>query len=802
MGSFQTIGTHAMLEFFRKYQRYFFIFIAVVIVISFSFFGTHTTLNAPQKIEDRCIGQKIDGSKLMRSDLQKMTLFISSDRNDLALGERNRMPNFFNDGVIRKDLLGTGIGTLLVQAYFEELRDELAEKMNRHKEYRPYSHPSAPFISMENLWSQVLPPQKVNLDRFLKDTHEMNSEAFSLLVELYLGESAFPPNILREYLLYQQKHYSWIEPDPALQRANLSLFNCHSIEDWFGSRFVELVAQFVLNAETIARGRGYKVSEEEARVDLIRNGYEALQGQMRNKEVSQDDVSELWQQQLRYLGMNEKEAVAVWQKVMLFRRLFEDVGGAVFVDPQIYQTFYGFASKTAEVDLYHLPESLNLKDFSSLMKLELYLDQVAKNRKEVLLLPRSFSAAEEVEKTCPELVEERFLVEVAQINISDVALNVSVKETWEWQLEKDNYELLEKAFPQLTLKDGSDAEGYFAALEALPYAMRQKVDAFSRKKIVERHPEWITDALNQAHMKVKEVSYSPKSEETPFQGGEKLAKLLRAAALKGELEVNPDALKAREALEQFTADGETYFRFQVVDRDLERVILTFAEANERGILDRLLAKHLETAYPKVRGKNPALFKDDQGEWKPAEEVQSEIGKILYNDRLKKLEEEVVRLGCSKEENAQDAFYSQYRLLPYMRVAEKEIRKVGAESHFLKQSEASSSEGLSQKPSLEDQWSLIREHKRFKNHEKSPWFNSDIFSMVEKGWSNVAHRSGGNLSFFQLIEKTGPTGNFAEEMKEGQAILSREAERHLMGDLIEKMKAKEVVQFEHDNAQRS
>ena len=29
---------------------------------------------------------------------------------------------------------------------------------------------------------------------------------------------------------------------------------------------------------------------------------------------------------------SEKEAVGVWQKVMLFRRLFEDVGGAVFVD--------------------------------------------------------------------------------------------------------------------------------------------------------------------------------------------------------------------------------------------------------------------------------------------------------------------------------------------------------------------------------------------------------------------------------------------------------------------------------------
>ncbi len=33
-----------MLAFFRKYQRYFFLVITIVIVISFSFFGTYSTL--------------------------------------------------------------------------------------------------------------------------------------------------------------------------------------------------------------------------------------------------------------------------------------------------------------------------------------------------------------------------------------------------------------------------------------------------------------------------------------------------------------------------------------------------------------------------------------------------------------------------------------------------------------------------------------------------------------------------------------------------------------------------------------
>lgn len=791
-----------MLDFFRKYQRYFFIVIAIVIVISFSFFGTHSTLSGPQKVEDRCIGQGVDGSKIMQSDLDLMIRFLSSDRNDLSLAEKGVMPNFINDGVIRKDLLGTGIGEQLVKAYFEDLREELNDRMIHHKSFRPYKHPTAPFISVENLWTQVLPSQKTHLETFLYKTEEMTPEAFGLLVNLYLGESAFPPNILREYLMFQQRHYKWIEPDPALERVNLNLFHCKSIEEWFGRRFVELAAQFVINAQLIAKERGYKVSYEEARVDLVRNGYEAMQAQLRKKEISEEEMGKLWKQQLYSLGMSEKEAVGVWQKVMLFRRLFEDVGGAVFVDPHVYNTFYSFASKTAEIDLYHLPDALELKDFSSLMKLELYLDQVSENRKEALMLPQSFASAEEIEKSCPELVEQRFLVEVAHVRRDDVALDVSVKETWEWQLEEDNFALLVKEFPQLALKKAEDAEGYFAALEGLPPQEREKVDRFSRGKIVESHPDWIQEALNQKHVKLQEVSLSLGGEAVPFEGirsGETLLALFSKAALKGDLDTHPESLAAKNQLELFTEDGETYYRFHVVDRDLTKVVLTFEEANERGILDALLERHLESQYPKVRTKNPGVFKTENNEWKPLSEVKNEVGRVVFAEALANIEKGISELGVSLPEDRferLDTFYPKYRLFPYVRLAEKEIRTLGDESRFLKRSVSVNEEGsLGTKLSLEEQWSLVKERKMFKNHDKNPWFSSDVFSMVEKSWSEVAHRSEGRLSFFQLQEKSVPSGNFAPEMKQGQSILSKEAERHLMTDVIERIQKTNAIHFE-------
>lgn len=799
-----------MLDFFRRYQRYFLIFIAVVIVISFSFFGTQSTINAPQKIKDKCIGHAIDGSKIMESELDRMIYFIKSDRNDLTLIEKGTMPNFFNDGVIRKDLFGTGIGTLLINAYFDELKEELEIKMAQHKEYRPYSHPTAPFISAQNLWAQVLPAHKTNLDRFLHETSEMNPDTVSLLIDLYLGETAFPPNILREYLMFQQKHYNWIEGDPALPRANLNLFKCQSIEDWFGSRFVELVAQFILNTGVIAKEKGYKVTYEEAHVDLIRNGYEALKGQMKNGEVSQEDIGSFWQQQLRSLGMSEKEAVMTWQKIMLFRRLLQDVGGAVFVDSHMYQTFYNFASKTAEMDLYHLPEALEIKDFSELMKLEFYLDQVAKNRQDSLSLPRNFALVEEIEEKCPELVEKRFLVEVAEVKSDDIALGVSLKDMWEWQLEKENYELLEKEFSSLALKKGADAEGYFAAIESLNPQIRQKVDQFSRKKIIEEHPEWIIEALNQAHMNVREVSFSPNGEnlalEEGLQIGETLAALLTQTALKGELEVNPDALKARNQLEKWTTDGETYYRFHVLDRDLNKSVLTFEEANERKILDHLLEKHLEVSYPKVRKKYPAIFKNKENEWKPFAEVKKEVGEKLYSEVLKNIEREVEQLGVTLSEDRRenlDGFYPKHRLFPFMYMAKKEIEKIGEKSQFLKQPIAEKTEKkLSKKDGIESQWSLIKETVGFKNHEKSPWFTSDVFEMSKNSWSKVDHGPNHRLLFFELKEKSVPSGNFSSEMKQGQTLLSEEAERCFMIDLIHRLQKEKVIQFHYDNPERA
>ena len=75
-------------------------------------------------------------------------------------------------------------------------------------------------------------------------------------------------------------------------------------------------------------------------------------------------------------------------------------------------------------------------------------------------------------------------------------------------------------------------------------------------------------------------------------------------------------------------------------------------------------------------------------------------------------------------------------------------------------------------------------------------------MVEKSWSEVKLRSAGNLSFFQLQEKTVPSGNFASEIKKGKEILSKEAEQHLMTHVIKRLQETQAIKLTHVDAERS
>ena len=149
-----------MLDFFRRHQKYFFIVITFVIVISFSFFGTYSSLSN-SSFREQIAFKRIDGSDITRHQLDEMVNFISTDAIDKRLFGGVWGPNFLNDGVIAKDFIETGLGNILALQYASDMKPDLIARLEKEKRYGLYVHPQAKFIGVEAAWNYFAPQMSV-----------------------------------------------------------------------------------------------------------------------------------------------------------------------------------------------------------------------------------------------------------------------------------------------------------------------------------------------------------------------------------------------------------------------------------------------------------------------------------------------------------------------------------------------------------------------------------------------------------------------------------------------------------------
>ena len=316
-----------MLDFFRRHQRYFFIVITIVIVISFSFFGTYGTFSTGSFREEIAF-RTVDGTDISATSFDEMVSFISTDATDKLIFGALWGPNFLNDGVISKDFLQTGLGVVLATNIPTTLLPTSRHVWKRKGVFPFYVHPDARFIGVESAWNYFAPGMANYYYQMRNAIDPLDQSALRARTALYLMERQFPPQVLRQVIRYQEKQNSWIAPDRNLEHAELALYGYHTVEDWFGPRFLRLAAEFIMNAAVIAEQKGYHVSKADAMADLIRNADTSFQQNARNPNVGVATSQEYFNEQLRRLGMDQNGAASVWRQVMLFRRLFQDMGSS------------------------------------------------------------------------------------------------------------------------------------------------------------------------------------------------------------------------------------------------------------------------------------------------------------------------------------------------------------------------------------------------------------------------------------------------------------------------------------------
>lgn len=778
-----------MLNFLRKHQRVFFIVITITIVVSFCFFGTYSTFGQREEIPDREIVRGVNGAPIMQQELLALCRLIENSSLELMDLERREMPNFLNDGVIEKDFLDSGLGVMLATIYFDELKPDLDLRLKKIRQFRPYVHPYNPQISAEGSWGRFSPDLLNHLRQLKESGDQATTETVALMSQLYLEQASLPASLLKQMITMQQNQLG-AQPDPVLVNSDLRLFGFKSMEDWFGPRFVSLIAQFILNAAQIAEENGYDVKIEEIRSVLFQNIYQGYQKNSRNVQISAEEADHYYQMKMRSLGLDEKMLVGVWKKVMLFRRLFEDGSGSILIDPLVYRQFDQFAKENVHVRLYQLPHALQLPDFRSMLQFQLYLEAIAMDPLRLrsdLSIPKQFASLEQIEKRAPELVERQIEIEWREVSKEDLVKSISVKDTWNWEGVDQHWELLRTHFSELAHIDARSVQDRLNALEKLDKKLRIKIDQFARAKMVDGQPDKHKLALELAPIKTSLIGLKGKGTTLPFKGikdSSELVALLEKAALKDQA-----SNVANERLDDYTPDHERYYRIQVTRREEAKKILTFDEAVKDGTLSKLLDKRLEESYPEVRKRNAQHFQQNNGQWKPVKEVKDQIGKYLFADLLRSIEEHYrAHFGLlpGRAGELPLAFYSNARLLPFMQEVQSCLRTNPEDATWILMDRENVSASLS------SQWLLERTEKVMQRCTEVPFSKEEMFTLSPEQWSPVKIGEKGALAFYFVQKKGSPSASPLENIEQGHQILSFDAKRNMMLQILQKIQQKKAI----------
>lgn len=798
-----------MLDFFRRNQRFFFIIITIVIVISFSFFGTYNSLS-DSPFREQIAFRAVDGSVVTRHELDEMAAFIGTDASDKILFGGMWGPNFLNDGVINKNFLETGLGVILASSYAQDIQPDLAARLEKEKRYSLYAHPQAGFIGTEAAWNYFAPGM-ANQYHFLRSIQDPSSlQALQARTTLFLMEKQFPQQFLRQVLRYQEKQYSWVSPDRNLDRTDLSLFGYHTVEDWFGPRFVRLTSEFIINAAKIAEQKGYHVTKSDALAELIRNAEISFQQNAGSPNLGVATSREYMNEQLRRLGLDQNGASNVWRQVMLFRLLFQDMGSSVFVDPYTFQTIDNYALETVEGELYRLPKELRLTDFKSLQKFEAYLDAIAKRseaEKSKLALPTTFLTPAQVIQKTPELVQKRYSLEMTQVNKKNLEGNVVVKDSWNWEVSDKGWEQLKKQFPELGVMNGKTREERFASLDSLDGKTRGRIDAFARSSVVNEHPEWIAQALADAPVMSVTIGLHEKGKNPLFVGmenGKSLMQLLDAVPLDGQIpaDIKAEAKTAADKLANYTADQTTYYSIKVIDRAAQPEILTFAEAEQDGVLVDLLNKQLEASYGKIREADPKTFQKDDGSWKAFADVKEAVAERYFAKLLESIRSSYSAAIAPEKvpESMIPDFAATLRFYPYVKEMKARMEKDPSQIALITRSPAAvKTEALAAHPVLADQWKLEKSaYQTSRSSADTVLDHQSVFNLAEGEWTKVNTPANGDLNFFHVEKKSNSMTQkaVANSVSQARILLSDDAQQRLMHHLLAIIQEKGAISLDY------
>lgn len=614
-----------MLEFFRKYQRIFFIFVTVVIIVTFSLFGSYKTMNQFEKRKDVVVGYAIDGSKLKYFDIKQLSALLGAEDPQ--------------NGVVGKNLIRSGIAEMLATKYFDVLQSDWQSRLERIKRCRFYVHPASPSLNAKLIWDQ-LAPGAVDEVKKLQAVEKVDTQFFSSWARLYWMQEQCPSELVRRILFFHQNQYQ-LPNDPRILNEDFSLCSFRTMPEWFGNHFYDLMVQFIFNAAIEAEQQGFSVTKAEAEADLVQR--------FSSKGTSCEMV-------LRSVGLQKNDAVNLWQKVMLFLRYFEAAGQAVADDHLDLQQFSDFMSTACVLDVYQLPKELQFRSLDDLLLFETYLKQTCASC-DSLFLPTSMLSVDEVKKQSPKLVASTYQIQCKNVDRRSIESRLSMREVWDWQLQDAHWNELVKAFLKTAHQSEKDR---FQVLENLDPTVRSQIDDWSRQQIVLSHPEWMEQEFAKTEAKNLDVLCYANEEidGLPIREGKRFHELLESALSQNE-----------EALQTLKCYQEDHVVWQIVhvEKKSDWTVLSYQEALAHGRINPDL--YLEEEYRRIRNENPSEFQNENGDWLTFGEAKEGVIRHVFAPLFFAIDCQLGTMDHTKDLD----FYAQNRFYAWMQYSLESLR---------------------------------------------------------------------------------------------------------------------------------
>lgn len=762
-----------MLPFFRKYQRIVFLFTTVIVIASFVFFGTMNSMGDSFQEKEEHLVQAVDGSSISRQKVERMVQFLSSSQLDLR-EDRTQSVNLLNDGVLEKDFLGSSLGSLLAGKVFPYIEKDLQTSLEKIVEFRPYRHATAPFIGADSVWAQFSPEATQLAAQLSRSIPSVKT--FEILSKAYLKQQQIPSSFIRRVLAYQEGQASETEKDTSLPYADVSLFGLHSSKAWFGEIYIRAAAEVILNASAKAKKQGFSIATQVIRQDLVAQVKQAAS--MMSQEIDPStDFYQVFLAQIRNRGMTEPECIDLWRDISLFRKLCKVSSDSALVDPSSLPVFNTALREQALVEKFSLPSHLQLRDFSSLMKLYLYTDSVAlsKTRSKDFLLgfPKEFLSLAEIEKKAPDLVQREYELEYAQLDVKKAAIQVGLKETWNFQTEELGWSFLTKRFPALSNVSAKTKEERWQALEKLDQTTRKEVDKLSREQIFALDKNRVKALLEAQETESRIISISASGFELPFKEMKDLSAFVSL--------LEDPSIGVQEKLSFYTQDQQHYYKIHVVKRSPTKKVQTFAEANSSGALRRMLDKKLENAYFEVRKKDSLAYMQKDGSWKPLSEVKDKVGLAIFGANLKNIALEYTSFS-GKEPTAEELSSPEFYVRTWMLYPMKDRLEKAKQGIFEEEKEHP----------LQSQWQLVREKEKIGKKEQEQFVS---LPFEEGVWSSILPLASGKSCFVHVLQKLGSAPITQEEIETVSAPLKQEAFKHFCKELLDEIEEKKAFCFE-------